>query len=447
MKIESQILLNKFKPREYQLPFCLSFDNNEKNKYLLVFPRRAGKDYITLNMMLRMALRNIGAYFYCLPTQRQARSVIWDAISDNGTRFLDCIPHELIQRKNNVEMSIELINHSLIRFVGSNNFDRSLVGTNLKLIVFSEYSRADSMAYKLVLPIINANNGKVIIISTPYGHNHFYDMAQIAQNNPKVWYYEHLTIDDTQHIDINLIKRDIALGEMSEDLARREYWCDFSVGNAGSYYGYYMDKMRLDERITRVPWEPDFPVHCAFDLGMHNPTVIIFFQVIGTVIHVIDYYQNTGQGLEHYVKYLQSLPYTYGKMFLPHDVAVKEQTSGLTRKQKLISLGINVTDSVKLSLEDGIECVMSVLPRCWIDEDKCRPLIKALENYRREKDELHNIYYERPVKDQTNDACDAFRYMAINVKFCNREVSPEELEQRYNEVMYGNSNTLPPVFR
>jgi hypothetical protein len=239
-------------------------------------------------MLLRAALRKIGSYFYCLPTFKQARLVIWDSITIQGIRFLDCIPKELIKRMNSQEMVIELINGSIIRLIGSDTFDTSLVGTNPVMVVFSEYALADDRAYKFVRPILNANDGTVIIASTPRGHNSFYDLFQIAKNNPKEWYCEHLTINDTQHIPIENIKRDIANGEISEELARQEYWSDFTMGIEGSYYGRYIDKMRLEGRIGEVPWEPAFPVHCSFDLGMADSTAIVFFQVIGAVIHIID---------------------------------------------------------------------------------------------------------------------------------------------------------------
>lgn len=447
MRAETQVKLNQFKVRPYQCNFGYAFEKEAYRKYLIVWPRRAGKDYTIFNLILRAAIRHPGGYAYCLPTHRQSRLVIWESMTNDGRKFIDCIPEELIKRKSNQEMVIELTNGSVIRLMGSDNFDTNLIGTNMRVIVFSEFALADSRAYKLALPIINANKGQIVVISTPRGHNHFYDLFQIAKNNPKEWYCEKLTIEDTQHIPLEYIKRDVERGEMSEELAKQEYWTDFSLGIAGTYYGVYMDKMRNEERITEVPYEPDFEVHCAFDLGVNNPTAIVFFQVIGSVIHIIDYYQNNSEGLEHYASVLKAKPYTYGKLFVPHDIKVKEFGTGMTRMDKARQLGLEFIVTPMMSIEDGIEAVRSVLPRCWIDNKRCGKLIKALENYRREYDEKRNVYYEKPVHDMYSDACDAARYMALNIKRCGKESSPEELEKRYRQVMYGEGEQVPRFFR
>lgn len=447
MRVETQIKLNKFKLRNYQYNFARAFESQKYKKFLLVFPRRSGKDFVAFNLILRRALIQKGSYYYCLPTFKQARLVIWESLTMSGSRFLDCIPQELVKRMNSQEMVIELVNGSMIRLIGSDTYNTSLVGTNPICVVFSEFALADDRAYKFVRPILNANQGTVVIISTPRGHNHFYDLYQIAQNSPKEWYCERLTIDDTKHISIEDIYSDIKNGEMSKELAKQEYWSDFSMGIAGSYYGVYMDKMRLENRITEVPYELGHLVHTAWDLGVHNPTTVVFFQVIGSVIHVIDYYQNNSVGYEHYVSILKSKGYIYGNMFAPHDIKVREQSTGVTRLEKASDLGIDFILSVNMSLEDGIEAVRTVLPRCWIDEKNCGTLIKALENYRREFDEQRNVYYEKPVHDQFSDPADAFRYMAININRCGKESSPEDLDKRYHEVMYGTKQDLPPFFR
>lgn len=446
MKIETQIKLDKFKPRKYQLNLSLAIEEGKLRKFLAIWPRRAGKDFTIFNMMLRCALRRVGSYFYCLPTFKQARLVIWDSITISGEKFLSCIPKELIKRMNQQEMFIELVNGSIVRLIGSDTFDTSLVGTNPLMIIFSEYALADKRAYTYVRPILNANQGTVIIASTPRGHNHFYDLYQIAKSTPDEWFCELLTIDDTKHIPIESIKRDIANGEVSKELAAQEYWCDFSLGIEGSYYGHYMDKMRLEGRIGEVPYEPSHLVHCAFDLGVDNATAIVFYQAIGAVIHVIDYYQNVSQGLEHYAHYLRSKSYTYGKLFAPHDIQVKEQGTGITRMDKASHLGIPFTLSRAISLEDGREAVRTMLPRCWIDQKKCGKLIKALENHRREFDEKHNVYFDRAVKDQYSDAADAFRYAAVNIRRLDMDSSPEELERRYRDTIYGQQSNLPPMF-
>ena len=447
MRIETKIHLDKFSPRPYQMKFCLEFEKCKYKKFLLVFPRRSGKDFIAFNLLFRRALCSVGSYFYCLPTFKQARLVIWDSITIQGQRFLDCIPKELIKRMNSQEMVIELINGSIIRLIGSDTYDTSLVGTNPVLVVFSEFALADDRAYKYVRPILNANEGSVVLLSTPRGKNFFYDLYQIAKNNPKEWYCERLTVEETGHIPIESIKRDIANGEMSEELAQQEYFTSFSLGVEGSYYGRYIDKMRLEGRISTVPWEPAFPVHCSFDLGMRDSTAVVFFQVIGAVIHVIDCYENHSQGLEHYVRYLQDKPYTYGKIIAPHDIKVRELGTGMSRLEKARQLGLNMQIAPNLLVLDGIEAVRTTLPRCWIDEVNCSNLIKALENYHKEYDNIRKVYHDRPLHDKSSHFCDSFRYACLSMGKLGADSSPEDIDRRYREALYGVESNIPEIFR
>ncbi|MFW6121477.1 MAG: hypothetical protein ACOC80_11340, partial [Petrotogales bacterium] len=286
----------------------------------------------------------------------------------------------------------------------------------------------------------------VVVISTPRGHNHFYDLYQIAKNHPD-WYCERLTLNETKHIDIESIQKEIANGEISEELAQQEYFSHFDMGIEGSYYGRYVDKMRLENRICEVPWENAFPVHVSFDLGMRDSMALIFFQLIGTVIHIIDYHENHSQGLEYYARYLQDKPYTYGKLIAPHDIKVRELGTGMSRQEKAESLGLKFTVAPNLLIIDGIEAVRSILPKVWIDEKRCTRLVKCLENYKREFDTKRKIYHERPEHSQYSHGADAMRYLAISLSLLGEESSAEDLEQKYFEAQYGNNGRLPWLFR
>jgi len=444
MNIETQVHLNRFHPRAYQLPICNALEKDHYKKLLIVMPRRAGKDIVAWNLMVRAAIRETAVYFYCLPTFKQARLVIFDSITNDGKKFIDFIPPELISKVNSSEMKITLYNGSIIQLIGSDTYDTSLVGTNAKMIVFSEYSLADPRAYAFARPLLNANEGTVIIVSTPRGKNHLYDLYEIASRSSD-WFCYKLTLDDTQHISREDIEREIASGELSESFAAQEYDCSFEMGQEGSVYSKYIDKMRLDDKITIVPWEANFPVHTAWDLGVRDATSIVFFQVIGTAIHIIYCYENTSVGLEHYIKYLSSLPYTWGRHIAPNDIKVRELGTGMSRLEKAHQLGIDFLVAKNLSLEDGIEAVRSTLPKMYIDEKKCAPLVKALENYHYEFDSKRNVYSPAPCHDRYSHFCDAIRYMCISLSVLGKGSSPDELERRYRETVYGDTG-LPAPF-
>jgi phage terminase large subunit len=449
MNPEIQIYLNKFIPRKYQLPICnaIATEGGKFKKILAVMPRRAGKDILMFNLMIRAALKQVGNYFYCLPTFSQARSVIWESITNQGTRFLDFIPPQLIKNINNVEMKITFINGSQIKLIGSDSYNTSIIGTNPRMIVFSEYALADENAYKLAaLPILRANDGVVCLISTPRGQNHMYELYQIAKNNPD-WFSYFLTIEDTNHISIHEIKKEIESGEISEDMAQQEYWCSWHLGQEGSYYAKHLDKMRLRGQIGIVPWEPYHKVHTAWDLGIKDPTVVLFFQCVGEIIRIIDYYQASDHGMDHFAKLIYSKPYTYGYHFPPHDIMARESARGLTKKEMYKELGIKFTEPVMIDIEDGIELCRRSFSKIWIDEQNCKQLIKSLEGYREEYDTKRKIYKGRPLHDHCSHAADAFRYMCAALPKTKDGLSPETLEKRYKEAMFGIQSNLPSVFR
>lgn len=445
MKPETQIKLNKFKARDYQLPILDAIENKGYKRVLAILPRRAGKDITAFNLCIRTCLKSVCVVYYIFPTYSQAKKVIWDSITNTGQRILDFIPEELIAQKNSQEMKIRFKNGSLLQLVGSDNID-SLMGTNPKLCVFSEYALQDPRAYQYIRPILTANGGTALFISTPRGKNHLWELYQIAQNSPE-WFCYKLTVEDTGHIPLYEIEKEKAEGIMSDDLIQQEYYTSFTMGIEGSYYAKYLDRMRVKGQIGTVGWESGFKVHTAWDLGVRDATTIIFFQTIGQTVRIIDCYENSKVGLDHYAKILEQKPYVYGKHIAPHDIRVKEFGSGLTRIEKARQLGIAFTVAPDLSIEDGIEAVRSALSKIWIDEMACAPLLKAIENYRQEYDARRKVYKNHPLHDWSSHWADCLRYLCISLPKTRDGLSPEELDKRYREAFYGEQSTMPSVFR
>jgi phage terminase large subunit len=439
------IYLERFKPRSYQLPIFDAIENKKYRRVLAILPRRAGKDICAFNLVIRAALRQIGVYYYIFPTYSQAKKVIWDSMTNEGIRFLDYIPDELVEQSNSQEMKIRLRNGSLIQLVGSDNYD-SLMGTNPRGVVFSEYALQDPRAYQFIRPILVANYGWALFLSTPRGKNHLWELYNIAIQSPD-WFCYKLTVEDTGHIPLYEIEREKAEGIMSDDLIQQEYYTSFEMGVEGSYYAKYIDRMRVKGQIGMVPWENGFKVHTAWDLGIRDSTCIIFFQVIGQTVRIIDCYEKSKEGLEHYISVINQKPYIYGKHFAPHDIRVREFTSGVARIEKARQLGINFTIAPDVTIEDGIESVRSSLSKIWIDEKSCAPLIKAIMNYRQEFDAKRKVYKSQPLHDWSSHFADCLRYLCISLPKTRDGSSPEELEKRYRETVYGSNTNMPSVFR
>ena len=413
-----------FTPRDYQIDALKALDNGLKRGVLL-WHRRAGKDKVCINYTARETQKRVGVYYYFLPTYQQAKKIIWDGIDANGFKFLDHFPKEIINSVNNTEMKIRLKNGSLFQLIGSDNID-SIVGTNPVGCVFSEYAIQDPQGWDYIRPILRENKGWVLFPYTPRGKNHGYDMFHMAQNNPD-WYCSKLTIEDTgvmSHKDIDEERR----AGMDEELIQQEFYCSFKSPLQGSYYSKQMDEADDDTRIKEVPYDPDLPVDTWWDLGIGDSTVIIFVQEHYNEIRIIDYYETSGEGLPYYVKFLREKPYVYRHHIAPHDISVKELGTGKSRIETARQLGINFEVARKLSIEDGINAVRSMLKQCWIDKTKCQRLIEALRHYHKEYDSLNKVWKQKPHHDWSSHPCDALRTGAVGRKRAKIPVKKDRYE-------------------
>lgn len=404
-----------YKCRPYQVPFWEAAKKGFK-RFVLVWHRRAGKEKTCWNYLIMQAVKKVGIYYYFFPHFSQGRKILWDGVDKDGFRLLHHIPTAIIDgNPNSTEMKIRLRNGSLIQIIGTNNID-SIVGTNPIGCVFTEYSLQDPRAWQLIRPILVENGGWAVFNFTPRGANHGKDIYDMAKSNPE-WFCQLLTVADTSVVSEADIQTEREAG-MSEDFIQQEFYCSFTLGVEGSYYAQYMEEARDENRIGNVPWNKQARVFTAWDIGYGDSTAIIFYQIAGQEIHIIDYYQMHGKGLPHYAGVLKDKPYIYADHFAPHDIESHAFSSGLSAKEVGASLGLKfiTLPTLKLRLEDGIEALRGIFPRIWIDAAKCKDLIKCLENYRKEFDERLETYKERPIHDKYSHGADAARYLAIAVR-------------------------------
>jgi len=191
----------------------------------------------------------------------------------------------------------------------------------------------------------------------------------------------------------------------------------YLVYSEGSYYSTELRRAKDEDRITKVRYDRGKGVITAWDLGIGDSTSIVFAQFIGAEVHIIDFYEASGAGLEHYVKVLQDKGYVYDQHVLPHDVRVRELGSGKSRVEMLEELGIhNIEIAPQLLIDDGIQQVRTLLDKCYFDEVSCEKLVDSLLAYSREWDDNGNTWRMRPKHDWSSHAADAMRYLAIGYR-------------------------------
>ena len=220
---------------------------------------------------------------------------------------------------------------------------------------------------------------------------------------------------------IELSEEQMAWYAAEEAIQHEDMWSEFpsyvdeafKVAQNGSYYGRAFQEIYRQNRICHVPYEPNLPVYTAWDLGMSDETSIWFLQFYGKEIRAIDYYENNGEGLAHYANVLREKGYKYARHFAPHDIAVRELGSGVSRLETASKLGIRFERiPTNVDVMGGIENVRELLQYCWFDEVKTEQGRKCLEAYKKEWDEKHSCYKTQPLHDWSSHGADAFRTAA-----------------------------------
>lgn len=257
-----------------------------KRRQIRIWHRRAGKDIEALDFAHERAADEMGTYWHLYPTHTQARKAIWNGIDARaGVRFIDrAFPLE--ERKSTLkqDMTIELNNGSIWQLCGSDRYD-SLVGSNPRGVVFSEFALCDPRAWDYVRPIIRENGGWVIFITTYRGRNHAWRMVQKLKNNPD-WFVDVRTVDDTTDSDGNPIitAADIQAERddgMDEALIQQEYYCNPAAAVAGAVYGKTLEQLEADGRTGNFSYDSSAPVYASWSLEFDEQYTVVFWQLRG----------------------------------------------------------------------------------------------------------------------------------------------------------------------
>jgi hypothetical protein len=302
----------------------------------------------------------------------------------------------LADQPNESELRVDLVNGARIRLYGADNPER-MRGLGFDGLVLDEFADFRSGVWSEVLrPTLSDRQGFATFIGTPHGKNEFWELWQIAQKS-HAWYKLELKASET-----NLIvheELDAARGAMSKDQYAQEFECSFDAAITGAFYADELERMKSQKRISRVPIDRAVPVHTGWDLGVSDSTAIWFVQCVGKERRLIDYYEASGVGLDHYAKVLEGKNYCWGTHYFPHDIANKELTTGLSRVDTLRGLGIEPEIVPQAAVLDGINAVRRMLDSCWIDTDRCDRGLEALKQYRREWDDKLKAWKQRPRHD------------------------------------------------
>jgi len=399
------------KARPYQKELINWFRSGGKRAFE-VWHRKAGKDRVATFIESELAFKRVGLYWHALPNYEDARKVIWDAITPDGHRLIDVsFPKEIIKRRLDHEMKLELINGSIWQPVGADNFN-SLVGAFPVHVTYSEFALMNPKARQFIRPAIAMNQGTELIITTPRGYNHAHELWDMIQTDP-AWHKSTVPADSSGVLPPEVLEEERR--SMPDELFRQEYLCDWSAANLGSILGRYIETAEREGRITdEYEHDPEFTVDISSDIGFRDTASFWFWQARPDGYALIDYDEDTGLDSDDWVQRLQDKPYNYGRIWLPHDAKAKTFQSKLSaqeRFERAFGRG-KVAVVAQSSKADRINAARVVAPKCRWNRTKCKLGLAGLREWVYKYDDERKAYSKEPEHNWASHPGDGFSYGA-----------------------------------
>ena len=407
----------KFKP-------LYMHQKNDKLFYVYHGGRGGGKSWEIADFLLIEGAKQKHRILCCREVQKSIKQSVHKLLSDRIAAlglgaFYEILETE-IRGKNGTEFSFAgLLSHTVESV-------KSFEGATITWI--EEAQTVSSFSLSILIPTVVRTSKPMVVMSM----------------NPKLpsdaVYSEYVMTerDDTVVVQINYTDNKecptelVALAEQMkrEDYERYEHiWLGKPKEIAdGAIYKSEFEQIKRENRICKVPHDPNLPIYTSWDLGILDSTAIWFFQIYGKEVRVIDYYEANNEPLAHYARILDEKKkewgYMYEKHFAPHDIAARDLSSGVSREQTMATLGYRMTKGARLGVEDRIEATRQMLKNCWFDADKCKHGVKALQNYRREFNDKLDQFKATAVHDWASHGSDAFGEGALNINKMHEQKKP-----------------------
>ena len=195
----------------------------------------------------------------------------------------------------------------------------------------------------------------------------------------------------------------------------------------GAIFAKEIQLAEKEARICRVNVDKSKPVETFWDLGKRDHTAIWFVQRVGMDFNIIDFYQNTGETMPHYISELQKRGYSYGICHLPHDGTASNVLTDRTAERQLRAAGFRVRVVPRVAKKSiSINAARSIFDQCYFDRDRTVEGVHALRRYRYDVDE-NGQYSREPLHNEDSDAADAFQQIGLSLKTESESKKPKKI--------------------
>ncbi len=368
------------KPIDLMPPQREVFDCDARFR-MLVAGRRFGKTYLSLAELIRAANQPGKLAWYVAPSYRQAKSIAWKPLKQLSRELWKGRPHES-------ELRIELKGGGTICLRGADNYD-SLRGNGLDFLVLDEYALIAPEVWPEVLrPALADKQGRALLIGTPRGHDHFYELFESVKAQEQ-W----RTFQFTTEQGGNVKKEELASAtqELDERTYKQEFQASFENVAVGRVY-YAFERAG---NVGKPRYNPRLPLLWSLDFNV-NPMCSVIAQRDGDYLDVLEEIVLPDSNTLAACQEFQRRVSRYGRSLAIHlygDASGNGRHTSASRtdwqivREYLSSCGYQIQFRVPGAnppVKDRVNCVNSMLcnqageRRLSIDET-CRELIKDLE--------------------------------------------------------------------
>jgi hypothetical protein len=418
--------------------------------------RQSGKTYFATQHSWISAVKDQGRYFIVFKTYKQAHEVIW-------RQYVPLIPKELIYKKNEADLLIELhyientpiklpggetliINHdktqprSTIQLLGSDQAD-SHRGFRANGMIFDEYADQDPDNWKVVYePMFSTTDGWAIFMGTPRGYNHFYDLIQFAKEDDN-WFYEEATWRDSPYVKPEFIANVRAEAEKRGLLSgfMQEYELEFrSV--MGAVYPMFSRKIH-QIKPSEIP-ENELTYYAAIDFGWHTTAFLLVGIDKDQNWYIVDEVYGKEETLDNLKPRITNVIGDKRLVLMVGDSQNRDAIEVL-RKDGFPIHGVNKANDTKgyatgialisEKLKPRMQLVGPPKPSMYVST-ACKHLTFELESYHFPEEKAERNPSDVPVKVDDHGP-DALRYLALHLKFGlvkDEPIPKTEMEKQIN---------------
>lgn len=401
----------------------------------MVVHRRGGKTVASINELITRAIytkKQDARYAYIAPFRNQAKDLAWT--------YLRRYTEGISLRPSESELSVTLShNKARIRIYGADN-PESFRGIYLDGVVIDEYGDMSPIIWgQILLPTLMDRKGWAVFIGTFKGRNHFWktyqrSIGQLLREDEDAEYFRKHWFSYILPASKSTIytPQEFAAvkAETDEEEWQQEYECNPDAAVKGTYYAKLISLLQTSGQVyddELAQWDPNLPVDIWSDLGRTDSTALWFTQRRPGGYAIVDYFEDHGKGLEHYVDLVASRPYTYATWNVPHDARARTLATSRSTIEQLIDYDKEgkfkrwdgdsplMRLSPRLAVQHGIDAVRQILPHCYFGS-KTEAGVEALRGYKRRWDDLTKSFSDDPNHDWASHGADAFRYFALGTK-------------------------------